>query len=158
VLDFSFPRMTPLRAAALSAWIDSLRGSFGTFYYTPVSAISPAGVPTYLIQNAFATSQTVQIGGFSTGAATHLYPGQHIQIGEQLVRVTVAPTNAEPGGSATIEFNPPLRKGLTTGTVVETAVPRGIFRLEFADGDGSGYQIDPDRIPEFSALRAVEAL
>lgn len=158
VLDISFPRMTISRAAALAAWIDSLRGSYGTFYYSPRFAVQSAGVATNLAQNAFATSQVVQIGGWTTGAPTHLAPGQFIQIGSQLVRIVAAPSVAEPGGTATVEFNPPLRSNLSAGTTVETTNPRGLFRLDFADGDGSGYQVDPDRLPEFTALRAVEAL
>lgn len=110
-----------------------------------------------LAAGAFPMSNIVSVAGFQADAATGLMPGQFISIGDQLLRVSIAPAVADAQGRAIIEFNPPLRTGKPTGTTVVTNNPRGTFRLMMGE-IGTGFQVDFDRAPEFANLAAVEAL
>lgn len=156
-LELNFPRMSTSRAMAHSAWLDSLNGSTGTFLYTPMEGVVAIPRTLTLAAGAFPMSNIINVAGFQADAATGLMPGQFISIGDQLLRVSVAPAIADAQGRAIVEFNPPLRTGKPTGTTVATNNPRGTFRLMLGEA-GAGYQVDFDRAPEFSTLVAVEAL
>lgn len=156
-LEINFPRMSATRAMAHSAWLDSLNGSTGTFLYTPNAGIVPNSRALSLSAASFPMANIVSIGGFDANAPTGLLPGQFVSIGDQLLRLSIAPATANAQGSAIVEFNPGLGAGKPIGTTVNTSNPRGIFRLMMGEA-GTGYQVDFDRAPEFSTLVAVEAL
>ena len=156
-VELTFPRMSLAKAEAFAAWSDQLRGSYGTFLFVPPHSVSYAGVTTTLATTAYPTTQTINIQGWGGGAATKLRAGQFISIGNQLLRIAAVPINADIQGRATIEFNPPLRAQFNAGTNIETAFPQGVFRMTSTD-KGSGFQLDPDRAPEFATISAVEAI
>jgi hypothetical protein len=155
-LSVNWSRMALDRAEALAAWMDSLQGAYGSFYYTPAFSVYNVGVELSLKSSAFPTTNVASIGGWAAGAPTKLRVGQYISIDTQLLRVAATPLTADSNGKATIEFNPPLRSDFAVGTGVETAFPRGIFRLD--QSNGSGYQLDPDRTPEFTTMNAIEVI
>jgi len=156
-LELNFPRMSQTKAMAHSAWLDSLNGSTGTFYYSPNTGVVAIPRTLTLAAGAFPMSNIVSIAGFAANAPTGLLPGQFVSIADQLVRLSVVAATADGQGRAVVEFNPPLGAGKPVGTSVNTSNPRGIFRLMMAES-GTGYQVDFDRAPEFSTLVAVEAL
>lgn len=156
-LELNFPRMSATKAMAHSAWLDSLNGSTGTFRYKPNAGIVPNARALSLSAASFPMANIVSVGGFDANAATGLLPGQFVSIGDQLLRLSVAPAMADGQGRVVVEFNPPLGRGKPVGTSVETANPEGIFRLMMGES-GTGYQVDYDRAPEFATLAAVEAL
>jgi hypothetical protein len=155
-LAINWPRMSVAEAEVLTAWLDSLQGSYGSFYYTPCRSVYPNANTLTLASAAFPSTQTVQLVGWTASAATNLRVGQYIQLGTQLVRIAATPINADSSGRAVIEFNPPLRANLAAGSAVVTNAPKGIFRLD--QSNGSGFQLDPDLTPEFDSLTAIEVI
>jgi hypothetical protein len=155
-LSINWARMGLDKAEPLAAWLDSLQGAYGSFYYTPVFSVYDVGVELSLASDTYATSNVASISGWAANAPTKLRVGQYISIDKQLLRIAATPLAADSTGKATVEFNPPLRASYGTGTTVVTAYPRGVFRLD--QRDGSGFQLDPDRIPEFTTLNAIEVI
>lgn len=155
-LSINWPRMEIEKGEILAAWMDSLKGAYGSFYYTPAFSVSDVGVELSLASTTYATANVASIGGWGANAPTRLRVGQYISIGSQLLRIAAAPLSADANGQATIEFNPPMRGNRSAGTTVETAYPKGVFALE--QSTGSGYQLDPDRKPEFTTMNAIEVI
>jgi hypothetical protein len=156
-LEASYPRMGVGEAEVLASWLDQLQGAVGSFKWTPSNGTATVPVELSLSSAAFAGSNTVSIGGFAAGGNTYLRTGNYIQIGTQLFRVAGIPLKADSSGNAVAEFYPGLRSDFPVNTPVITDAPCGVFRLS-SDFAGSGYQIDPDWVPEFDKITAVEVI
>ena len=154
-LELSLARMTFADAERWAAFFDSLRGQIGTFRYAPWQSAASAltGRTLGATLNVYATSAV--LAGWSGSAASDLRPGQFIQIGDQLLRLTAVPANAT-SGQCTVEFEPYARTTYASGTAVELVAPKGLFRL--SAGDISGFQVDIARLPTFDTITCVEAI
>lgn len=153
-LGFSFPRMRHGQAEQVAAWLSSLQGRKGTFYYRPKVAEVLTGLRPPLSASLFYPGNVAQLGGFAPNAATRLRPGRWFSIGDQLFRVTAAPANADGAGLALIEFEPYARMTYVGGTLANFVDPAGRFGLEVDEADG--FELDPDRLPELASIMAVE--
>lgn len=155
-IEWTWPRMTRANAEKCAAWLTSLQGQIGTFYYAPRQPVTSTLSGRTLATTAFAYNSTVSIGGWVANAPSQLRAGQYFQIGNQLLQAVAVPANADNTGRCTVEFSTPLRKQLSAGTVVNFASPKGLFRL--AASEGFGYTLDPDKLPEFGTILAREAV
>jgi len=154
-LEFVWPRMTIAQAQVCQAWLDSLRGQVGTFRYTPRARTGSALTGRGLAQVAYAYGNTVRLSGWSGNAAGGVSVGQYFQLGNQLLRVTGVPANADANGQLLVEFEPMLRGNLAQGTAVNFANPSGLFRL--ATAETPSFTTDTDGHPTFPAVIAKEA-
>jgi hypothetical protein len=154
-LEFTWPRMSPVEADGLDAWLSSLEGQNGTFTYTPVQDPS-ALTGRALNQATFAESNTIEIAGWTANQLSTLRVGQFAQIGTQLIRLTAVPLNADANGNCVVEFAPRLRSNYPRFQSVVFTNPKGLFRLATSDTPSS--TMDPDHLPEFPPITAVEVL
>lgn len=160
-LEWTWPRMTHAEAARCSAFLNSLDGQVGTFWYYPRNPRATGLTGKNLPSTAFAFSTVMVVQGWSAGQASNVDVGQFIQIGNslqatQLVQVTNVSPNADSQGRVTIEFAPQLRRDYLQGSAVIFDNPAGVFHL--TTGETPGYSLDPDKLPEFPTISAIEAL
>lgn len=148
--------MSLVEAEGCAAWLDSLAGQVGTFYYQPRQSIQSYLTGRVLAAAGAPYQSAISVAGWGAGTASGLRQGQYLSIGDQLLRIVAAPANADGSGRCTIEIQPSLRLTYTINTSVNFISPKGKFRL--ATSDGFGFMLDPDRLPEFPSIPAVEAV
>ncbi len=155
-LAFTFPPMTFVRAEMLAAWLDSLRGSVGTFRYQPYLSGDAALASRSLSGAHYAYGNVLNVGGWTAGADSRLFTGQYLQVGNQLLRISSAPANADGSGICAIEVEPYLRADFANATTVNFVNPQGLFRLTGAEQ--SGYGLGANRVAEFGPMTAIEVV
>ncbi|SEM40489.1 hypothetical protein SAMN05192583_0070 [Sphingomonas gellani] len=155
-LDFTWPRMNLAQATVIQAWLDSLRGQAGTFRYTPRARTRNALTGRVLAAAAYAYGNNVKLSGWAANAASGLSVGHFFQLGDQLLRVTAAPVNADANGQLLVEFEPMLRANYANGAAVNFANPSGLFRL--TTSDTPAFDCDTDGYPTFPSIIAKEAI
>ena len=155
-LEFTWPRMSHQNAELIASWLESLQGEIGTFTYSPRNSVASGLTGRSLAAPAYSYSTTARIGGWAAAGVSGLRRGQYFSIGEQLLRVTSAPANADANGQCLIEFAPMLRKDFAASTAVNFTNPSGRFRL--ASADTPGFTLDVDRKPEFPTILCKEAI
>lgn len=154
-LSINLSRMSHVEAEQWAAALDSLRGQIGTFLWEPWQSQQSALSGRSLSFNFNVYGTIATIGGWAANSASQLRAGQFCQIGTQLLRIIAAPANADANGRCQIEVEPYIRATHNAGTAVNFTSPKGLFRL--SDQEPS-YQIDVNRLPEFTTIEAVEAL
>jgi hypothetical protein len=155
-LDFTWPRMNLARAQILQGWLDSLQGQVGTFRYYPRSSTRNAANGVSLALAAYSYATNVKLSGWAASAASGLSVGQFFQLGDQLLRITAVPLNADANGQLLVEFMPMLRASYTAGAAVNMANPSGVFRLVSAETPS--FDLDVDGFPTFPSVIAKEAI
>lgn len=160
-VEWTWPRMTHAEAAKCGAFLNALEGQAGTFWYRPCNPSVTGLVNKNLPSTAFAYSTVMTVQGWTPNQASGVLVGQFIQIGNtlqntQLVQVTSVSPNADAQGRVTIEFAPQLRRNYLQGSAVIFDNPAGVFRL--TTSEVPGYTLDPDKLPEFPTITAIEAL
>lgn len=155
VLEFTWPRMKLSTAFVVQAWLDSLQGQVGTFRYSPRARAASSLTGRTLAAAAFSYGTNVRLAGWASNAASGLTVGQFFQLGEQLLRITAVPTNADANGQLLIEFQPKLRANHAASTGVNLTNPSGIFRL--AVSETPSFDADTDGHPSFPTIVAKEA-
>lgn len=156
VLNINLNRMSLPKAEIWGAKLDSLRGTTGTFTYSPWQSAISALTSRTLEAELFKYSNVASIAGWSNGATSDLRVGQYMQIGSQLLKITSAPSNADGSGYCEVEFEPYARADYAAATAVEFVDPKATFRL--IDGDQSGYSVDVGLTPSFRTIQTIEAL
>lgn len=156
VLEWSWPPMTHSDAMAVQAWLNSLRGMVGTFYFKPKQDKSNNLTGRTLNQPGYGYNEAVQVAGWAANAPSQLKPGQYFQIADQLHQIINVSANATAAGLVEIEFEPSLRSTRPAGTIVNFATPAGLFRLGSADG--IAYTLDPNGLPQFGNISAREVI
>lgn len=154
VLEWTWPPLRLAEAETVMAWLISLRGQIGTFRYRPRQSRTSTLTGRTLAAVGFAYNAAISVGGWGAGAASQLRPGQFFQVGDQLLRIVEAPTNADGSGRVTISFEPELRRNMASGSPVNFVNPAGLFRL--ASSEGAGFTLDPDRHPDIGTVMARE--
>lgn len=156
-LQWTWPVMPYRSAVRINAWIASLAGLTGTFIYRPRQPYVTASLTgRTLASTGFKYLNTILVGGWNARVDSDLFSGQYMQIGEQLLMITAASATADANGRVTIEFQPQLRAGYAIGSPVNLANPAGLFRL--AEASGQGFTLDPDRLPSFGTIGAMEVV
>lgn len=111
--------MVTADALAFRAFLHSLRGRSGTFYFTLPGRMSP--ISTTLSASALADAATVQVS-----SASNIGLGDYMTVysigGTQLVRVTSK-------SGTTLGIRPRLRAAASNGAAVEAGSVTSVFRL-----------------------------
>lgn len=122
--------LTRAEAAALRAFLASLRGAAGRFRLWDHGAQTPrgsaAGVPVVAAGSAGATLQTT---GWTPSAAGVLLAGDYVGLATGQLCLVVADANASAGGAAALSVEPPLRTVPATGSALVLTRPSAVMRL-----------------------------
>jgi hypothetical protein len=147
-LKLTFPAAVfPTDASNFGAFISSLRGMFGTFYFGPPKSrllyTGTGAVTLTSINNDLRDNITCNMNG------TTLQVGTFIQIGTQLCQIVTST------GGSTFDIFPFLRTAYASGTPVNHTTPVGIFRQKTSSGGSTTF--NQDHTESFS-LDAMEAM
>lgn len=156
VLTINLSRMAFADAEVWAAKLDSLRGHVGTFEYSPAQSQTSSLTSRTLGLELNKYANVARLGGWANDAASGLRIGQFMQIGNQLLRLTAAPAQADESGYCDVEFEPYARADYESASAVEFVAPKGLFRL--GSVDQGGYSVDISRIPSLATILAVEVL
>lgn len=126
--SLSYAPMNPQEAAPWEAFLMALRGGVNTFLFGDPLREAPQNPSA----NAGVVSAAGQTGFTLATTSSGLKPGDWIQVGQRLYRVTAA-------SGGTLGIWPNLRESPAGGTPLVIAAPKGLFRLA---GAGQGYQVD----------------
>jgi hypothetical protein len=132
----SFPPMTRYAADTWSAFILGCRGQKNAFCLGDPKATLPkgraSGVP--LVSGSNQTGYSLVTRGWTPGVVSILLPGDFIQIGYRLYKLTDAVTS-DGTGAATLPIWPPLRDQPADATVIKTRGCKGLFSLNANSGN-----------------------
>lgn len=152
-LKLDFPPLDDDKARLMASFMAKLKGSYGSFYFTPKNAWKGTGTgyaTLVSIDNDLRTTITVKAPN------TSIPEGSYVQIGEQLVQIQTS-VPAQAGNVSNVSIFPRLRTTppLETSTVVITLInPKGKFALT---ANEQQWTIDRSRHYAFS-IEAMEAL
>lgn len=149
-LKMDFPPLTEDQARLMASFMAKLKGSYGSFYFTPKNAWkgSGTGTPTLVsIDNDLRTTITI------SPSNTSFPEGSLVQIGEQLVQIQTS-VPAQSGNVANVSVFPRLRSAIPAGTAITYTNPKGKFALT---ANEQQWTIDRSRHYSFS-VEAIEAL
>jgi len=144
----------------LAAFLASLRGGAGRFYYSPATwaprRATGGGSPT--INGASQSGSTLATAGWTAS-------GQAMRAGDWLsytdtssrlrLHMVTSDTNANGSGQASLPITPPIRRAGSSGAAVDVATPSGVFRLP--DDATPEMQVKPPMLGSVT-LTMVEAL
>lgn len=116
-------------AAPIIAWLDSLRGQYGTFTFGDILTATPQGVATGTpkVNGASQTGFSLVTDGWSNSVTNILKAGDWIQINTALYRI-VKDVNSNGSGQATLDIVPHLKSHADNADII-TSNCKGIFRL-----------------------------
>lgn len=149
-LKMDFPPLTEDQARLMASFMAKLKGSYGSFYFTPKNAWNGSGTrPSTLvsIDNDLRTTITIN------APYTSFPEGSLVQIGEQLVQIQTS-VPAQVGNVANVSVFPRLRSAIPAGTAIIYRNPKGKFALT---ANEQQWTIDRSRHYSFS-VEAIEAL
>lgn len=149
-LKMDFPPLTEDQARLMASFMAKLKGSYGSFYFTPKNAWkgTGSGTPTLVsIDNDLRTTITI------SPSNTSFPEGSLVQIGEQLVQIQTS-VPAQSGNVANVSVFPRLRSAIPAGTAITYINPKGKFALT---ANEQQWTIDRSRHYAFS-VEAIEAL
>ena len=138
----SFPAMNRYSYDAWGAFILACRGQLNGFLLGDPKANLPKGKAsgTPLVNGANQTGYSLASHGWTANKFGILLPGDYLQIGYRLYRVT-ASVNSDGSGNATIPLWPNLRDLPADGTAIVTRNCKGLFRL--AANSGNKFSVNP---------------
>jgi len=155
----SWPALEQADARTMEAFLASMLGAAGRFYYGPPHAprrATGSGSPT--INGGSQSGSTLSLAGFSASAQAFL-AGDWLSYtdttGRARLHQVTANVTANGSGVASVPIAPPIRRAGNNGAAVNITAPTGVFRL--ADDGGGEVRTRP---LYFSAvtLSIVEAL
>ncbi|MBB5987640.1 hypothetical protein [Sphingobium lignivorans] len=135
----------------MAVWLSNLRGIEGSFVYYPADSGKNITGKS-LASMGYVYSNSTMVAGWTGSQATSLEGGDFFSIGNELYRITSAPSTSV-SGTATLTFEPPLRRDHNGGTTVNFQTPRCEFRAANAE-DAQGFSKDP----EFTYLKPLVAV
>tara|TARA_R110002074_G_scaffold16000_1_gene53972 strand:+ start:5606 stop:6166 length:561 start_codon:yes stop_codon:yes gene_type:complete len=142
--EISLPPLTHAEARSVEAFIVGLKGREGTFTFGNPLHTSSATTTTSGSTAVRAESLTTASGSSAVSAGTYF------QLGDYLYMVT----SDKSAGSGTLNFQPPLRGAIASGTVCDFTLPKSLWRMTSND---IGWSINEASIYGFS-FAIVEAL
>jgi hypothetical protein len=141
---------------ALEAFIASLEGAAGRFYFGPPHGFRRGtGTGPVTIKTAGQTGKSLVTTGWTGGTPFEVGDWLSFEAsGRRYLHIVTVP-GTPAGGDLTCGISPPIRRSPAAGSVVEIAAPTGIFML--ASDDAGEMQV---RAPQLGAvsLDIVEAL
>jgi len=128
--DMTLPPLLRTNAQAVAAFLLSLNGSEGTFYYGPVLDAIPLGIGTGtpLVNGANQAGQDLATNGWTPNTPGILKAGDWVQVGQYLHR-NLVDVNSDATGHATLSLWPMIRPNIADNTTIITRNPVGIFYL-----------------------------
>jgi len=117
--EVTLPPLTHDDARAVEAFIAGLKGRTGTFTFGHPLHTSSATSTTTGTAAVRAETLTTTVGSSAVTAGTYF------QLGDYLYIVTADKAS----GAGSLEFQPPLRTAVTTGTVLDFTLPKSLWRL-----------------------------
>jgi len=142
--EVTLPPLSHDEAKQVQAFIVGLKGRSGTFTF---------GSPLHTSTATGTTSGTTAIRSESlttTAGSSAVAAGEYFQLGDYLYMTTAAKS----AGAGTLEFQPPLRAEIVTGTALDFTLPKSLWRLSSND---IGWSVDTASIYGFT-FAFVEAL
>lgn len=138
----SLPVMSRYGYDAWGAFILALRGQLNCFQLGDPKAVLPKGIATGtpVVNGANQTGYSLSTRGWTSNTVGILLPGDCLQIGYRLYRVTASVTS-DGSGNATLPLWPNLRDLPADGTTIVTRNCRGLFRL--AANNGNTFSVNP---------------
>lgn len=126
-------RLPPMRRAAAEPWIAflmSLNGRYGTFYYGDPSGATPRGtVPgTPQVNGGSQTGMTLNTKGWTASQTGILLAGDYIQFGSELHRVLVD-ADSDGTGLATLDIWPRIRTSPADNVSIATSNTKAVWRM-----------------------------
>jgi len=140
--EITLKPMTHSEARSVEAFIIGLKGREGTFTF---------GNPLHTSAATATTSGSTAIRAESlTASSSDISAGEYFQVGDYLYMVTADKAS----GTGTLEFQPPLRQTVATGTALDFTLPQSLWRMASND---VGWSISTASIYGFT-FACVEAL
>jgi hypothetical protein len=115
----SMPPLTHPQAQAWIAFLMSLRGQANAAGFRPWNSV---------VDGISQTGYSINLRGFTAGAAGVLLPGDWLQIGYRLYRTIVA-ANADGSGKLALSIWPRIRESPADGAAVVLTHTKGLWRL-----------------------------
>lgn len=152
----SFPPMQRYGYDAWSSFILACRGPLNCFQMGDPKAVLPKGsaLGTPVVSGANQNGYSLVSRGWKASVTGILLPGDYLQIGYRLYRVT-ASINSDGSGNASIPLWPNLRDLPADGTTIITRNCKGLFRL--AATNGNKFSVNPGAYG-LSGFRIREAI
>lgn len=141
------------KAAALKAWLVSLRGLQGTFLLGEPGYPGPRGTATAAVVNgAGQAGYTLAVAGMAAGAT--LLAGDYVELPGHRLHMVVEDAAANGAGAAVLSLDPPLRASPADGAALILMAPRGVWSLA---SPSVAWDLSPPYRHEFT-FAAVEEL
>lgn len=155
----SWPALEQDDARALEAFLASMLGAAGRFFYGPPHAPRRAtGSGTITINGAGQSGATLSVAGFGASAQAFLagdWLSYEDTTGRRRLHQATGNVTANGSGVASVPIAPPIRRSGASGAAVNITSPTGVFRL--ASDDAGEVRTRPLYIGSVS-LSIVEAL
>jgi hypothetical protein len=154
--QISFPQMNRYSFDAWSAFILSCRGQSNVFSLGDPKAILPKGpaTGTPVVSGASQTGYSLVTRGWSPSIISILLPGDLIQIGYRLYKLT-APANSDSSGDSTLSIWPNLRDAPADGTTIQTRNCKCLFRLAHNSGNKFSTNVGLYGLSGFAVTEAI---
>lgn len=142
-------------ARVLRAFITSLRGQGGRFYFSPPDYVrAGVGGGNPLVKGTAQVGATIITDGWPVSTTGVLLAGDYFQIGTELKMLT-ADANSDISGNATLSFVPPVRNSPADNSAVVIDSPKCLMML--SDGNQARWQVQAPVIYALS-MSCQEAL
>ncbi len=155
-VDISLRWMNREEAAPVIAFVEKLRGQFGTFTFGDnyISNL-PLGVATGtpLVKGANQKGFSLNTDGWTSSVTNILKAGDWFQIGNSLYR-NLNDVNSDGSGNATLDIFPQLKPHADNAAIIVTS-PKGIFRLNASSQRSMGIDRQKQVLISISAQEAL---
>jgi hypothetical protein len=123
----SYPTLNSTRWRALEAFLASLEGAGGRFYFGPQQAKTPVGAAggTPLVNGASQTGSSLITDGWPASTAI-LKAGDYFHFDvstKRELKIVTADVSSNVSGQATISFKPPIRQSPSDNAAIVTSSP-----------------------------------
>ena len=137
-VSLMFPKQSPADGRILAAFLTSLRGESGRFWMHDHTQPLPRGIvndvdDTPVVSGAAQTGATLAITGLRGSTAGLFLAGDMIGFGsvgnEELHMVSEDSAPSAPGGTLTLNIEPPIRTSPANGAQIVIDSPVAVFKL-----------------------------
>lgn len=140
----SYTTLNATRWRALEAFLASLEGAAGRFYFGPQHAKTPVGTGagTPLVQGASQTGSSLITDGWTPSSAI-LKAGDYFHFdvsGKRELKIVTSDVTANGSGVATIAFKPPIRTSPADNAPIVTSSPSCVMMLADDDQGSISYR------------------
>lgn len=129
-MDVALPPMRRAQAEPWIAFLLSLNGRKGTFYYGDPTGRIPRGAASGspVVNGSGQSGQIISVRGFTPGVTGIMKAGDYIQVGIYLYRI-LQDANSDGSGNASLDIWPRLRLSPADGAAIITSNTVGVWRM-----------------------------